>query len=209
MLLLPLLLLLAIGASRAADVDGRGRRGRTLGRNVVGIHECGWGQNWHAEGGIAHYRWPMITEVCASSYVTLYANGSVVFDVCGRGDNFQHAEYPAMREQARQHGVRWTFNLAVSGMTSAALTIFLGDQATRAAAVAGLVRVLRAEHADGLMLDFEGAFEWSDSLAPQLLGWFAELRAALGRTTQHCQGSRPTSTRAPPATRGHCWPAAQ
>jgi hypothetical protein len=51
--------------------------------------------------------------------------------------------------------------------------------ATRATAVASLVGVLKDQDADGLMLDFEGTYEWSSVLAPQLLGWFAELRAGL------------------------------
>ena len=38
---------------------------------------------------------------------------------------------------------------------------------------------LAAMGADGFMLDFEGTYEWSPTVAPQLLGWFAELRAGL------------------------------
>ena len=75
--------------------------------------------------------------------------------------------------------MQWTFNVQVHGMTTAALTVFLNDTAMRARAVQGLAQVLHTQKADGLMLDFEGTYEWSPVLAPQLLGWFAELRAGL------------------------------
>ena len=67
----------------------------------------------------------------------------------------------------------------VHDMTTAALTSFLNDTAMRARAVQGLAEVLRDQQAHGLMLDFEGTYEWSPVLAPRLLGWFAQLRAGL------------------------------
>ena len=121
-------------------------------RTVVGIHDCGWAENWHRPGGFRHYRWPMITELCASSYTTLYPNGSVHFGVCGKAGDWKHAEYSAMRALAKQHGVRWTFNLGVAGMTTPKLAAFLNDSAVRARAVSGLVGVLQQESADGFML---------------------------------------------------------
>lgn len=175
--------LAALGAGGASDASSRpssgGGGGGGARRHVVGVHDCGWGGNWHNESGEQHIRWPMLTELCASSYASLHANGTVAFAVCGKPGSFQQAEYTAMRAAAKQHAVRWTFNLAVPGFTNAALTAFLNDNATRAAAVASLVGLLEEQKADGLMLDFEGAYEWDPVLAPRLLGWFAELRAGL------------------------------
>ena len=148
-------------------------------RRVVGLHACGWGSNWHAEGGQEHYRWDMLTELNAAYYVDMQANGSVTYAICGTPTSWQQAEYPAMRAAAKQHHVQWTFNVQVHGMTSAALTVFLNDTTMRARAVEGLAQVLHGQQADGLMLDFEGAYEWSPVLAPLLLGWFAQLREGL------------------------------
>jgi hypothetical protein len=36
--------------------------------------------------------WDTITEVNAAYYVDLYANGSVVFAVCGKASDFYHTE---------------------------------------------------------------------------------------------------------------------
>ena len=76
------------------------------GRRVVGVHACGWGENWHAEGGQEHYRWDMITELNAAYYVDMLANGSVTYAICGTPTGFQQSEYPAMRAAAKQHGVQ-------------------------------------------------------------------------------------------------------
>jgi hypothetical protein len=64
-------------------------------------------------------------------------------------------------------------------MDTPALTIFLNSPATRTTAIHGLVTALKAQNGDGLMLDFEGTYEWDPVLAPLLLGWFAELRTVL------------------------------
>lgn len=175
----PLLLLWLLEASAGVAVQ-LGASSVAGGRNVVGVHNCGWAPNWHAEGGHHHYRWEMLTEISASGYVTLLPNGSASFAICGKPSAFQRSEYPAMRTLARQHSVRWTFNVSPTGFsTTATMDAFLNDTAARATAVASLVAILRAEKADGLMLDFEGTYEWSPVVAPRLLGWFAQLRAGM------------------------------
>ena len=180
MLLMMLILLVPTLAAAAEPSDATGR-------NVVGVHNCGWSPNWNAEGGYHHYRWGMLSEVSASGYVTLLPNGSASFAICGKPTDFQHTEYPAMRTLAREHGVRWTFNVQPDGSfaTTATMDAFLNDTVARAAAVASLVAVLHAEKADGFMLDFEGTYEWSPIVAPRLLGWFAELRAGLSAGGLH------------------------
>lgn len=192
-LLVAAMLLGAHGAAAGAEVaappsNAAWRRASTAaGRRVVGVHSCGWAPNWHAEGGHQHYRWNMLSEVSASGYVALLPNGSAPFAICGKPTGFQQTEYPAMRALARQHGVRWTFNVspAKDFTTTASMDAFLNDSVARAAAVASLVAVLHAEEADGLMLDFEGTYEWSPIVVPRLLGWFAELRAGLTANGLH------------------------
>ena len=151
-----MVVILAGGDSVSANVPSFNAVSRTGGRNVVGVHNCGWAPNWHAEGGHQHYRWHMLSEVSASGYVALLPNGSAPFAICGKPAGFQQTEYTEMRALAQQNGVRWTFNVspAKDFSTMETMDAFLNDTVARAAAVASLAAVLHAEEADGLMLDF-------------------------------------------------------